>query len=90
MEMLGILLSSWPRSAGLFETDGEIKLATSVCKGASSTQRGRQTVVCQPAPYWPGVASLEAGGSCPVGHDDPSNRRRQSVPPGPTSIGLSL
>ena len=42
------------------------------------------------APYWPGVASLEAGGSCPVGHDDPSNRRRQSVQPGPTSIGLSL
>ena len=32
MEMLGILLTSWPRSVGLFETDGETKLATSVCK----------------------------------------------------------
>ena len=47
MEMLGILLTSWPRSIGLFETDGETKLATSVYKGASSTQRGRQTVVGQ-------------------------------------------
>ena len=47
IEMLGILLTSWPRNVGLFETDGETKLATSVCKGASSTQRGRQTVVGQ-------------------------------------------
>ena len=47
MEMLGILLTSWPRNVGLLETDGETKLATSVCKGASSTQQSRQTVLDQ-------------------------------------------
>ena len=47
MEMLGILLKSWPRNVGLLETDGETKLATRVCKGASSTQQSRQTVVDQ-------------------------------------------
>ena len=60
------------------------------CVQRSFKHPARQADCGGSAPYWPGVASLEAGGSCPLGHDDPSNRRRQPVPPGPTSIGLSL
>lgn len=37
------------------------------------TDRGEAT------PYWLGFAQLEAGGSCPVGRDDPSHRRKQPL-----------
>ena len=42
------------------------------------------------APYWLEGAQLEAGGSWPVGRDDPSHRRRQPVAHGPTPVGLDV
>ena len=44
------------------------------------------------APYWLGDAQLEADGSGPLGHDDPSHRRRQPVAsyPSPNRLDLSL
>ena len=40
--------------------------------------------------YWLGAAQLEAGSSCPMGHKDPSHRRKQSLAPRSTPTELWL